>query len=277
MSRRGRSGPTISLFSFQDIITSVTAIVTVIALLLALDLVQRKQSQSGETSASIALELIAALERAEAEFARLSVLAESTDELVKEVAATSPAELKNEIAQRESTIAELERERARLEQQNQKWRSREKEVLGEQFDLEPLKEEQVRTERTAKEVQRQSAEERTENRTIFSLPRGTTKEGWVAVIDSDQISVAPLERPEKPTTFVSSGLLLLSVSATGHFEKWIDERQLGSAYFLLLIRPDGAKPFDDVRRMMERKTISHGFDLAGADQTLLHPERGASR
>ena len=34
MSRRGRSGPTISLFSFQDIITSVTAIVTVITLLL---------------------------------------------------------------------------------------------------------------------------------------------------------------------------------------------------------------------------------------------------
>ena len=55
MSRRGRSGPAISLFSFQDIITSVTAIVTVIALLLALDLVQRKQSQSSDSSAAMAV------------------------------------------------------------------------------------------------------------------------------------------------------------------------------------------------------------------------------
>jgi len=56
MSRRGRSGPTISLFSFQDIITSVTAIVTVITLLLALDLVQRKQSKAGDSSGNLAVE-----------------------------------------------------------------------------------------------------------------------------------------------------------------------------------------------------------------------------
>ncbi|MBC7817117.1 MAG: hypothetical protein IAG10_09545 [Planctomycetaceae bacterium] len=39
----------ISLFAFQDIITSVTAIVIVVALFLALDLVQRKQGQASES------------------------------------------------------------------------------------------------------------------------------------------------------------------------------------------------------------------------------------
>jgi len=276
MSRRGRSGPTISLFSFQDIITSVTAIVTVITLLLALDLVQRKQSQSSNSSASLAVDLVKCLERAESELARLRTVAATTDELVRAVAATSPAELRNEIAQRESAITELERERERLEQQNKHWRSREKEELSEQFDLEPLRDEQVKSERTASDIERQAAEERAENRTVFSLPRGMQKEGWLAVIDPRQISVAPLGRPSRPLHFAASGLPLLGSSATDNLEKWINEQRMESAYFLLLVRPDGASTFDDVQQMMERKSLSHGFDLVDADQTILHPDRGAA-
>ncbi len=276
MSRRGRSGPTISLFSFQDIITSVTAIVTVIALLLALDLVQRKQSQSSDSSAALAVELVKSLERAESELARLRTVAESTDDLVREVAATSPAELRNEIAQRESAIAELERERTRLQQQGKVWHAREKEELSEQFDLEPLNEEQLKTARTASELERQQADERAENRTIFSLPRGMQKEGWLAVIDSREISVAPLGRPAKPTIFVATGSRLFGSSAANNFGKWVDAQKLSSAYFLLLIRPDAADAFDDVQQKLERKSVSHGFDLIDADQTILHPERGAA-
>ena len=92
MSRRGRSGPTISLFSFQDIITSVTAIVTVITLLLALDLVQRKQSDAGDSSGALVVELAARLAQIEDELTELRAATASTDELVREVAATSPAD-----------------------------------------------------------------------------------------------------------------------------------------------------------------------------------------
>ena len=48
------------------------------------------------------------------------------------------------------------------------------------------------------------------------------------------------------------------------------------AYFLLLVRPDAARAFDDVQELLTDKSISHGFDLIGADQSILHPERGAA-
>lgn len=276
MSRRGRSGPTISLFSFQDIITSVTAIVTVIALLLALDLVQRKQSQAGDSSGHLAVELTARLAAAEAELAELKAAAGTTDDLVREVAATSPAELRNEIAQRESAIAELERERTRLERQRGKWQTREKEEQTEQFDLEPLRQQQASALAEAAELDRQRTSEQAENRTVFSLPRGFQKEGWIVVIDATQIAVAPLGRPAKPVVVRASGLPLIGTSAAAAFVAWIEREQLRSAYFLLLVRPEAARAFDDVQELLTDKSISHGFDLIGSDQSILHPERGAA-
>ena len=276
MSRRGRSGPVISLFSFQDIITSVTAIVTVITLLLALDLVQRKQSQAGDSSGNLAVELAARLVAAEVELAELKAAAGTTDDLVREVAATSPAELRNEIAQRESAIAELERERTRLERQRGQWKTREKEEQTEQFDLEPLRQQQANALAEAAELDRQRTSEQVENRTVFSLPRGFQKEGWIVVIDATQIAIAPLGRPAQPVVVRTSGLPLIGTSAAAGFVAWIEREQLRSAYFLLLVRPDAARAFDDVQELLTDKSISHGFDLIGADQSILHPERGAA-
>ena len=276
MSRRGRSGPTISLFSFQDIITSVTAIVTVITLLLALDLVQRKQSDAGDSSGALVVELAARLAQIEDELTELRAATASTDELVREVAATSPAELRNEIAQRESAIAELELERARLERQRTGWKAREKAERAEGFELEPVREQQARVEREAAELEQQRKEERAENRTVFSLPHGFQKEGWLVVIGAKQIDVAPLGRPARPVAFVGKGLPLFGTSAAGAFEKWIDDQGLRSAYFLLLVRPEAARTFDEVEELLTKKSVSHGFDLIGADQSILHPERGAA-
>ena len=86
MSRRGRSGPVISLIAFQDIITCVTAIVISVALFLALDLVQRKQGQASESPAVLADELIARVAEVEAELAKLREELNRADDLVQQVA-----------------------------------------------------------------------------------------------------------------------------------------------------------------------------------------------
>lgn len=277
MSRRGRSGPTISLFAFQDIITSVTAIVTVLTLLLALDLVQRKESQASNSSGHLSLELAARLAEAEAELAEMQAAVGTTDDLLRTVADKSPAELRTEIAQRESTTTELERERARLERQNTQLQSRHKAELARAFDLEPLRKQQQAAQNKTTEIDRQRAAEKAENRTVFSLPRGTRKEGWIVVIDPAQIAVAPLGRPAQPVAFRSSGRLpLLGTNGSAAFLEWIDQQQLRSAYFLLLVRPGGADAFDDVQESLTEKRISYGFDLISADQPILHPARGAA-
>ncbi|WP_373649719.1 hypothetical protein [Schlesneria sp. DSM 10557] len=276
MSRRGRSGPTISLFSFQDIITSVTAIVTVITLLLALDLVQRKQSSSSSTSATLFAALQERLKAAEAELVSLQTLTESDDTLVREAAGVSPAELRNEIARRESAITDLEQQRAELEQQKQKLKQLETTELSKQFDLEPVKEARNAVLRKASELDQQRVQEQSDDRPIFTLPRGIQKEGWLAVIDSKQIAVAPLGRPAVPEIFSATGLPILGSSASANFDNWISDQRLRSAYFLLLVRPDSAEMFDKVQAVLDRRTISYGFDLIDADQQILHPERGAA-
>jgi hypothetical protein len=275
MSRRGRSGPAISLFSFQDIITSVTAIVTVIALLLALDLVQKKQSQASDSSAEMAVILQERLEQVESELRQLQTAAATTDDLVRAAAATSPAELRNEIAQRESAIEELQRERARLEQQGARLKSQEKEKLAEQFDMQPLKDQRTQALRAAEVLEQQIAEEAADNRPIFTLPKGLQKEGWLAVISDREIAVAPIGRAARPLKFTASGIALFGSSAADNFEKWINEQRLSGAYFLLLVRPEGDEVFDSTQSMLSGKSISHGFDLISADQPILHPERGA--
>ena len=276
MSRRGRSGPAISLFSFQDIITSVTAIVTVIALLLALDLVQRKQSSANDSSSSLAQDLVARLERAEAELMTQRTITDTTDKLVREVANTSPAELRTEIAERESVIAELTRECTRLQEQQHSWQTKEKAALAEQFDVQPLKEQQATAEQQATKLENQRKDEQSENRTVFALPRGVQIDGWLVAIDADQISVAPLGRVAQPIEFVASGLPLFGSSTAQAFGQWIDKQQHRSAYFLLLVRPGAAKQFEEVQKFCSSNSISYGFDLIGADQVVLHPERGAA-
>jgi hypothetical protein len=276
MSRRGRSGPTISLFSFQDIITSVTAIVTVVTLLLALDLVNRQPAEAGGSSATLGMELVRRLEQAESELAQLQAQTASTDELVRQVAATSPADLRSDIALRQSRISELEREKHRLDEQKQKLQAKLKERLAEQFDIEPLKAELAEIEQTIIELERQRAEEVADDRPIFSLPRGFDKEGWIVEIDREQVQVAPIGRAAAPMKFVATGLPVVGSSAADNFEKWIDRQGLLSAYFLLLIRPEASAEFDRVQQMLEKKKISHGFDLVDDDQTVLDPERGAA-
>lgn len=276
MSRRGRSGPAISLFAFQDIITSVTAIVIVVVLFLTLDLVQRKRRNAETSPGQIAVDLIARLAEIDSEFAALRRQAEETDSLVREVAAASPAEIRDEVARREGLIASLLETQKRLQRQRDELRQREKRVIAEQFDLEPAREQRKLLEKETADLQRVVKEVRQDDRPIYTLPRGFRKEGWLAVVESGRILVAPLGRAAKPIEFRAKGSPLFGTSAAEAFAEWIDAEGHASGYFLLLIRPGGSTAFDDVEKKLSSRSTSYGFDLVGTDSRILHPERGAA-
>jgi hypothetical protein len=124
-------------------------------------------------------------------------------------------------------------------------------------------------------LQGQLDQEKQENRVLFTLPRGFNKEGWIAVVDSGKITVAPLGRAAKPQVFVSTGILFKKTAADAMIE-WIDRDRLRAAYFLVLIRPAGSRTFSELEDALHDKSISFGFDLIDAERTVLHPERGAA-
>lgn len=249
---------------------------TVITLLLALDLVQRKESRGSHSSAALAAELTARLNHAEAELSQLQQIADQTNDLVRDVADASPAQLKDEITRRDATIIELERQKARLEQQDKLWQDQKKSKLVEQFDLDPSRKEREKLEKTIAALEQQRRMEDAENRPVFALPRGMQKEGWLVLIEPDRIAVAPLGRPAKPVVLTATGLPVVGPTATRNFETWLDKQQVSSSYFFVLLRPSTSESFDEVRKIFDAKKISYGFDVIGADQNIMHPERGAA-
>ncbi|MES2787975.1 MAG: hypothetical protein V4719_00025 [Planctomycetota bacterium] len=275
MSRRGRSGPAISLFAFQDIITSVTAIVIVIVLFLALDLIQRKQSAHAGTASSVGEDLTARIAELQAELTRLQAETTRTDAAVREVAQFSPAELQAEVTAAERSIQGLQSRHKQLLEHHRRWQAKEKAVLAQKFDLRPQQLQLEITRQAHRDVQQQIEEGRNDRRPIYGLPRGITTGGWVAVIEEDVVTVAPLGRRAKPREFRQGALPIITGTAADAFVKWAKQEEQ-RAYFLLLIRPGGAAQFDEIASEFIDLSMSYGFDLIDAQQEILHPEKGAA-
>ena len=191
------------------------------------------------------------------------------------LASTSRLESKAETIRRERALADLRREQQRQEERRTRLVAQEQAAAAEKFDLNPLRQRMEQTVRDTREMQGQLNQEKQEDRVLFTLPRGFNKEGWIAVVESGRIMVAPLGRAAKPQVFVSTGTFFKKTAADALID-WVDRDRLRSAYFLVLIRPAGSRTFSELEDAFHDKSISFGFDLIDGERTVLHPERGAA-
>lgn len=274
MSRRGRSGPTISLFSFQDIITSVTAIVTVVTLLLALDLVQRKQAKSSDTSESTATDLAARVSEMELEISLLQSSMLASAGIAQAIAETTPTQLKNELIAKRASLDDLKSREARLEDQIAEWKRREKQELATQFDQQPQKDQRQATLESIAKLEQEIAKVESDDRVVYHMQHGSAKSGWIATVEANSIAVAPIGRRSRPTWF---GVRGAGGSASDSFFAWIKSQKLERDYFFFLVRPEGIREYSKIDEKWQDSGISRGFDLIDFDEVVLDPERGASR
>ena len=276
MSRRGRSGPAISLFAFQDIITSVTAIVIVVVLFLALDLVQRKESARADSPVGVAADLTDRIAELKRELERLQAETTQADATVRELAQFSPAELQAEVAAAERLLQDLQSRGKELTARHEVWESRQKAALAARFDLRPQQLQLERTRQANQDLQREIEEGRNDKRPIYGLPRGITAGGWVAVIEEEKIFIAPLGKRARPLQFEQGAFPLVTGTAAGAFLQWITDEKQQRAYFLLLVRPGGADQFYEIESNFNDTSTLYGFDVIDAQQVILHPEKGAA-
>lgn len=276
-SRRNRSGPAISLFAFQDIITSVSGIIIVMVLLLSLELLDRPETKPNSVTSSVAANVETAIVEASAELDTLQLTVQELNSLIGDVANTSPAELAAEIESLRRRIDKKRRQIEQLQIQAQELEQEEKKVLVEQFDL---KDERVRLaeiEQNIAGLEQQIEEEKSDDRLVFSMPRGFKKSGWLAVVEAGKIETAPLGREAPPLRFtVRPSGFIGTESAADQFLDWAESRSTTKTYFLLLVRPSGAADFDELETSLTLRGFEYGFDLIGADRVVLHPERGAA-
>lgn len=274
MSRRGRSGPTISLFSFQDIITSVTAIVTVVTLLLALDLVQRKQAQSSDSSQSTATDIAARVEELEVEVSKLQLSIRAAEGVAQNVTEKSANELKNEIMAKNAAVTDLEAARSKFQAVVNDWQRREKRELERQFDQQPLRDEQQALSKSMLELEQEIEHVESDDRMIYQMPRGAAKSGWIVEIGTDSVRVAPIGRRQAPILFNKSNSRKSPIDS---FQQWIQGDGHDQEYFFILARPGAAAEFHELQGYLRTTRISYGVDLIGLDEQVLDSELGAAQ
>ncbi|WP_437206324.1 hypothetical protein [Planctomicrobium sp. SH664] len=276
MSRRRRkTGAAITLFSFQDIIMSTSGIVIMIALLLSLELIQRRGAAADAVIPDSSSRLRQDIAQAQQEIAAIEERLKASDELVRGASGFSRVELQSQVQNRKDENAALKQQLDAAHSELRRWAQAEPELarLRQEFIEVEQSLQQARSEGAA--VQRELDEVIQNDRPVFSMPRGSRQAGWLVDISETRIQVAPLERAAVPLVFERKGKFLLGQEgADEQFLQWAGREAAGS-YFFLMVRPQGLAHFRKIAKQFDQNQTGYGFDLLDSEQILLHPERGA--
>lgn len=275
MSRRG-GGPTITLFSFQDIITSVSGIMIFVTLLLALDLSERSLKAGDNPAERDSSDLKGRIEaaRAELDVLRRRALLDSRS--------TGRSSLADERAEREAAdkLDQAEREFAAIERRSDEARDREAEAKIRREGAEAtVAEESQRKASVAEALRRDLADAKPLDRVYFNFEADASqsRDGWLALLDDRGISVAPLGRAQRPRTFIGLSSEEDTVDpGTRAFLDWAESEAQGT-YILLVARPSGLERVKFIRREFALTRHAFGIDLVTEMQELLDPEHGVYR
>jgi hypothetical protein len=290
MSRRRRNGSPFSLFSFQDIVTSVTAVIILMTLLLALELIHRTLEAASPRLVSAA-EVREAIAQAEGHAEELRDRLRQTGEQLRQAASVSPASLERELRDLKSHRDTLTAELGQLRKEQAAAKKAEQNAMAQAFDQEAEKAElenlrakqeslakSVAQQRQANEAKRGEIEEmkldktaKAKGRRIYNPAPGAGKQAWLVEVARDRFAVAPLGKVARPIIFAQRSIQ----GRISAFSAWMQKRSAAKDYFVMLIRPDGIDSFDALREAVDARGFDMGFDLIGENEIVLDPERGA--
>ena len=259
--RKGNSVP-FSLFAFQDIITSVTGIILLITMMMAVELVQNMQRAASapqeQKSSAVERTLRGAIEENTQEIVRLERLLEETTTIRFDADA-----LRRRLANLSAATAELEEQTTRIEATQQEIEQRKAELAKQSKDLTPEAIEELAQEQ--REIAQQIEAMRQANRVIFNRPEGAAKTPWLVELNADGILAAEMGASRPPQSFAD---------AAG-FLAWAGTQNAGSVYFVILVKPDSILTFDSLRPDLQDRKFEVGYDLLRTDQTAIDPNTGA--
>lgn len=287
MSRRSRaSGPAISLFSFQDIITSVTAILILMVLILTLELIARLQ-KAGASAAdvrtaadlrSVVNDLERAIKKLEEDLAertrRAGMIAElSSEELRASIEASGEA-----AAKLQDTIATLDRDLEKASIERRSAESKLVEIVKQRPETDALKQKagdlsdsaaelaevnQVEAERLQNLEDRQGTRERSPSTLVFNSPPGVGPQP--RLIDLSAAGVRVLgNRIGGDLTFDWPVLGL-----PPGFVNWLAALDGQREYVVVILRPSGLPHYDDVCAAIAEGNVGIGTELISESMTVV--------
>jgi len=263
-----------SLFAFQDVITAVTGILLILVLVLAVEVSQRvtaRPSEAAEVSGTDWQTLQDRLARARIQLQVVRFEIDQWNVMFGNLASTSPAACRQMITTAERQNQQLREKLHQLQQQVQAEREQldqleaRQQQMGDTGAAQRAAVELERLKKETAELRRRWRELKSSDRTVYTMPRGFRKDGWLAVVSDWQIQAAPLGRAARPRRF-----------RVGEFLRFLTAPQRrGSVYVFLLVRPDGINTFDALEQALRDRGIAYGYDAIGPTQEVLDRETGA--
>ena len=262
MGRRKRASVPFSLFAFQDIITSVTGIILLITMMMAVELVQNltraEAAPQEQKSTQVASQLRQAVSEGVAEADRLQKILDETTTIRFDADS-----LRRRLEQLQAAAIELESQNDQIQSTQQKIDARREQQKEEAKELTPEAIASLLSEQKA--VAEQIAAMRQSNRVIFNRPEGAAKAPWLVELNETSIVAAEMGQVRVPQTF----------STKDEFLKWVASQDRNSQYFVLLVKPSSIDTFSAVRKELQDRQFDVGYDLLRSDQTAIDPQTGA--
>lgn len=264
MSRRRREGNPFTLFSFQDIITSVMGIILLAALLLAVELVTRTPSQAtSAASAAVQTQISGQITLVRDDIAALQQELKSLqdDAFAAAGAITADSDFHEQVAsdQLQRLGDELAKLTKHLEERNRELSRQEARGFERRRDRQRLEGLEAET----KKVEEVIADLKKSNRLFFNPIPGFAKKPWLIDISAEFVAVGPLSEDSKIAmapqhTFPDEEAFL---AFAGGLSSQTD-------YFMILIRPSGIERFHEILEGLRARDFDLGFDVIGEDQSV---------
>lgn len=264
-SRRRSSAPPISLFSFQDIITSVSGVLIFLTLIMTLELVQRQQDSPPQKTREIVEDMSQAIATAEDEIRVLeATFAKQSAETNKRVS-QNQADLQSRKAEIGAEVRLAGTEVDRLQQELQRARVRAQQAQK----VEPHEQqESARIEELAKQtaaIEAKLAELRSKNQLLYATPSGTNKVAWLMEVTGDRLLIARADQP-KAEVVIDDASLDDRIERAADWARKLNAKQ---EYLVLIIKPSGIEQHPELLDALEETRISIGFDLVEENQTVI--------
>ena len=269
MTRRRAPLQAFSLFSFQDIITSVTGIIVLILLVLSLELVDREYGTPVAQNRTVRGQTQRALEDARDNIAKLEQ--ELAADEFESVESLSPAVLEAQKRDLQTKVAEITRQAkldaSQLKKLDAKYTAATEALLS-RFDErnEIAQLEEVVTDTDAKIQTIQQG-----RRLIYNPSETPGKTAWLLQLDADRILISPAGKSQKPLLFEGSEKTRIR-AVVAWSEESLNPRD---DYFLVLVKPQAVTQFRELHKELDAQGFKVAIDLIATDQTAVDSVTGA--
>ena len=262
---RHQDGQPVSLFSFQDIITSVAAIMLLITLILTLELIRQNEHTNTSESVETLTDLQQQLATQQTKLASIRTRMETATQSLTEQPTLTRTEILQESQTLQTELAELRSTSQTLTQREKRSsiklhaaQDQSQTTSSEMQDIQSL-ETQLATLRS--DVKKMSIGERM----IFNPPPVTDRHAWIVDCSPNQAILIPFGWSGKREVFTSTVLHSLKNQFLYRLESCDPQRE----YFVFFVRPGGALLYRQVLAELQTRGYEVGLELIGQDQEIV--------